>query len=127
MQEVFIYFNLHKKLFSLKDWKTKRVTGHADTFILQDVEFKVSAKGRARVLREKCKNVHAGLRGKVIVTNSFQPTWFFENNKDFVELTYNPYKYDSFVVKSTGQPITHAHKVIGIGRRLFAEVYSVGA
>lgn len=64
--KVFIYFNLHKRIWSIKALSGERkglVIGHAQNILLSDVNPKVSQAGRERVLREKCKNVHAGLTG----------------------------------------------------------------
>jgi len=60
-----IYFNLHKKLFSVQTkvdgrWK---VVSHSSTIALRDVRFRVSQAGRKRVLAEKRKNVHAFVEG----------------------------------------------------------------
>lgn len=99
--KVFVYFNLHKKCFSIKalegDMKG-RVIAHRDNVLLFRSTFKVSQAGRERVLREKRKNVHAGVCG----------TWY-ESWNDGITLdsvkergepvTYNPYKYTSFVYK----------------------------
>lgn len=64
-RNVFVYFNLHKKVFSVKDVKTGRVIAHANTVKLQNAYPKVSEKGRQRVLKEQRKNVHAGIRGEL--------------------------------------------------------------
>jgi len=106
---VFVYFNLHKKCFSIKalegDLKG-RVIAHSDTVLLEGCKLMVSEAGRQRVLREKRKNVHAGVSGTWInyCTNRAN------NAFDFIsmigrQVTYNPYKYASFVVKATEQPI----------------------
>lgn len=63
---VFVYFNLHRKCWSIKalEGPSKgRVIGHADYVDLACVEWKVSEAGRQRVIREKKKNVHAGAIG----------------------------------------------------------------
>ncbi len=110
---VFVYFNLHKKCFSIKALEGAKkglVIAHRDTVILTDCRFKVSESGRQRVLREKRKNVHAGVTG----------IWFEKvfDDKDFEHMsiigqavTYNPYRYDSFVVKTTEQPVKDARIV----------------
>jgi len=94
-QKVFVYYNLHKKCWSIKalsgDSKG-RVIMHTDEVCLKNVQFKVSAAGRARVLLEKRKNVHAGVVGYIC-----KPTEII--TKEGVEYTYNPYKFDSFVEK----------------------------
>ena len=64
--KVFVYFNLHRKLFSVKALEGPdkgKVIGHTTYLWLKDVTFKVSEAGRQRVLREKRKNVHAGVVG----------------------------------------------------------------
>ena len=50
MKKVFVYRNLHKKCYSVKDWKTKKVIAHVDNIFLKDAVFKVSEAGRQRVL-----------------------------------------------------------------------------
>jgi hypothetical protein len=106
---VFVYFNLHKKCFSIKALegdRKGRVIAHSDTVVLEGCKLMVSEAGRQRVLREKRKNVHAGVSGTWIhyCTNRA------DNAFDFLsmvgrQVTYNPYKYASFVVKATEQPI----------------------
>ncbi len=59
-------------------------------FIYWNLQFKVSQAGRHRVLRDKCKNVHAGIVG---VVRDAAP----DAAPDLVGITYNPYIYDSFV------------------------------
>jgi len=64
--KVFVYFNLRKRCFSVKALEGMykgRVIAHRDSLHLQDAEFKVSEKGRQRVIRERRKNVHAGVVG----------------------------------------------------------------
>lgn len=59
--------------------------------------------GRQRVLENERKNVHATVLG----------TLCDEELKlnDPVSITYNPYKFDSFVTKDTHTPITGAEAV----------------
>jgi len=91
---VFVYFNLHKKCFSVKalDGENKgRVVQHTDNVVLLLPEFKVSEAGRQRVLREKRKNVHAGVVGLLSVFDC-------PMNKDYyTQVRYNPYKGETFV------------------------------
>lgn len=112
----FCYFNLHKYVFSLRSSKTKLVEHHSEAVVLTDCKFKISQKGRERVIREKRKNVHAGVEGIFV---DFQVDRY--NLEDFKELTYNPYKYDSFVVKETEVPVNTASLVILINKRVFAQ------
>jgi hypothetical protein len=113
-QMVFVYFNLHKKLFSVKDVKTGLVVAHTNQIELKDATFKVSEAGRQRVLREKKKNVHAGVAGYFVGAD-------FETAEGMTQLTYNPYKYDSFVVKESEQvKVKRASKVQLIGQTIWS-------
>jgi hypothetical protein len=83
----------------------------------------VSEAGRQRVLREKRKNVHAGVSGTWInyCTNRV------ENHFEFLsmvgrQVTYNPYKYDSFVIKATEQSVDKADVV---GMKVFADAEGI--
>lgn len=112
-----VYFNLHKRVFSVRDVKTRRVIAHTRNLILKDVTFKVSEAGRQRVLREKRKNVHAVVRGEIIPG--------FLHLKDRVPVPpggdpddispeavkYNPYKYETFVTVSGHRPVKTARFV----------------
>lgn len=113
----YIYFNLHKKKWSTKNWKTKRVDGHCDLIVVNNATFKVSEKGRQRVLKTKQKNVHAGVLGTIRCKDK---TLLWDINS-FTEVTYNPYKYDSFVVKSTGVPIKGADRLVMINKKVYAK------
>ena len=95
MKTVFVYFNLHKKLWSIRDQKTRKVIGHAKQVILLNAKPKVSEAGRQRVLAEGRKNVHAGIVGDLFATDC---DVFF--NQVPKEITYNPYKYSGFVIKN---------------------------
>lgn len=112
----YCYFNLHKKLFSIRNQKTRLVEAHSDLVVLFNCNFKVSEAGRQRVLREKRKNVHAGVEGNLEAFTSD-----FKLEDDFIELTYNPYLYDSFVVKATEVPIKSAKLVVLKDKRVFAK------
>jgi hypothetical protein len=98
-KRVKVYFNLHKKTWSIKDKKTGLVIGYASWIPLKDCDLKVSEKGRQRVLREKRKNVHAYVEGTV----SFDVADKSEITHG--KFTYNPYKYDSFVRFINNEPV----------------------
>ena len=83
-REVFVYRNLHKNCWSLRDVKTRRVIAHASSLWLCNAKFKVSEAGRQRVLSEKRKNVHAGVVGIVM----HEP----DRVCGFRRVSYNPYK-----------------------------------
>jgi hypothetical protein len=97
--KVFVYFNLHRKCFSIKALEGKnkgRVVAHRDDVLLFDATFKVSEAGRQRVLRERKKNVHAGVVGIWDETGTDLIS-IDRVNTIGTPITYNPYKYDTFV------------------------------
>ena len=102
--KVFVYFNLHKKCFSLKALEGPdkgRVIMHATYVKLRDCTFKVSEAGRQRVLREKKKNVHAGCVGTVLSAGTIEqiiPDYYSK-------VQYNPYKAAHFVSAETQEPV----------------------
>ena len=104
-EKVFVYYNLHKHV-----WSVKALTGphrgkvikHCDSIQLHTVTFKVSEAGRQRVLREQCKNVHAGAVG-------------YSDHGEHVyyrQVSYNPYKYDHFYLVETGEPVYNSSCVL---------------
>lgn len=117
-----IYFNLHKKCYSVQAWDTDkkgwRLYKHSNALHVKDVSMQVNEKGRQRVIKEKRKNVHAFLnvhtadcigsgRGKETkgdIANYLlkvsQPSRKFRG-----VCKYNPYEHDSFVDHETKAPI----------------------
>lgn len=105
--KVFVYKNLHKNKWSIRNVDTGRVIGHSDNVWLRNPKFKVSIASRNRVLTEKRKNVHAGVEGELIYADELDYTSFFavdeftvlNNNYELLNfpLYYNPYKCESFV------------------------------
>jgi len=88
-KRVYVYFNLHKKVWSVR--QSGRVVEHTKNIMLKDCRFLVSEAGRKRVLREKKKNVHAGVSGYVV--DSIPEYKVYSEAK----ITYNPYKHKGFV------------------------------
>lgn len=84
---------------SVRDCKTRRVIAHVESITLKDCLFKVSEKGRQRVLRERQKNVHAGVEGEWVADTKVPP-----GNR----IIYDPYRFSSFVSEITGQPYKQA-------------------
>lgn len=108
---VFVYFNLHKKCFSIKALEGAmkgKVIAHRDVVVLENCKFKVSEAGRQRVLREKRKNVHAGVTGVWDEVSKRDEADFVALSILGRQVTYNPYKYASFVIKVPEQPIGFA-------------------
>lgn len=117
------YFNLHKKVWSIRDRKTRRVIGHAKTVGLRDVTFRVSEPGRQRVLRDKRKNVHAFASGELV---SFDGTELVSDLgrpvrlEDLEAVSYNPYKAGHFYRKADDAPVHSAELVMLAGRGVYA-------
>jgi hypothetical protein len=115
--KVFVYFNLHKKLFSVRALEGDRkglVIAHVNVIGLSDVTFKVSEAGRQRVLREQRKNVHAG-----VVGTWGEASW---DHEGLERVTYNPYKYSTFVNMADETPVLTAKRVVLESKRIFAEI-----
>lgn len=95
-----VYFNLHKKVFSVLDKKTGRVSFYAKILFMKDVKYIVKESGRKRVLRDKVKNVHAYIEGDILNESPI--------DIDLpLKIRYNPYEHESFIVlsDSTNTPI----------------------
>ena len=92
-----IYWNLHKKCFSVR--RKGVVIAHGDSFSIRQPEFVVRPAGHAKVLKEKRKNVHAFVRGILYETDT-------SHMECDTTVSYNPYKGAYFYDKSTGDPIT---------------------
>ena len=89
--KVEIYRNLHNNTFSVRrDGIVVRHIDNADTLLLTNAKFAVQPAGRAKVLSEKKKNVHAYIRGTVD-----KDGWKEDSPKTY-EVYYNPYKSSSF-------------------------------
>jgi hypothetical protein len=104
---VFVYFNLHKLLWSVRALEGPnkgRVIQHAHEVHLVDCVFRVSEAGRQRVLRERRKNVHAGVVGRLAEAVQVDLT-------GALRVTYNPYKFHTFVRTDSMEPVREAARV----------------
>lgn len=111
--KVFVYYNLHKKMWSVKALEGERkgrVIIHCLNFSLANCTFKVSEAGRQRVLRERRKNVHAGIVGEWRDTIPC-------DDGDMV--SYNPYKGPHFFDVLDKGPVYNARIVHGVGKQVF--------
>ena len=139
--KVDVYRNLHNGMYSIKARTGKhrgRVIAHAKAVWLDDVEFVVSEAGRARVLREKKKYVHAFVRGtlstfiKASRKNRIEYSEFLDAgigsgvscepkfnamSEHGEEFTYNPYRFSTFVDRETESELHDAaHAFLCINR-----------
>ena len=124
-----VYRNLNKKLHKGDHGPVYSVRGddglvkkHTCHLTLWDCTFRVSEKGNERVRDEKRKNVHAYVQGREGWNEEEQRwenigpdcMWIYES----VPITYDPYKYKTFIRKDTGDPVTKARLVVfGCGEK----------
>lgn len=99
-----VYRNLHNGKWSVRDCRTGLVVAHVDECSVFDARLVVQPAGRAKVKREGRKNVHAFVRGYI-----YNPTPAWTLTRRYMQaITYNPYKYASFVVKGSSEPVHEA-------------------
>jgi hypothetical protein len=113
-KRVMVYYNLHKHTFSVT--YNSLVIMHADYVKLKDVEFRVRQGGKEKVRGEKRKNVHAFVIGTLVDYCKYPCENMPEESNDNI-VTYDPYKYDSFVYKSTKEPVYKAKEVDMINQK----------
>ena len=111
---VMVYYNLHKHTFSVT-YKSKVIL-HADYVKLKDVEFRVRQGGQEKVRDEKRKNVHAFVIGNLVDYCKFPCDNMPQEPTDKI-VTYDPYKYDSFIYKGTKEPVYKAKEVDMINQK----------
>jgi hypothetical protein len=88
---VFVYRNLHRNEWSIRaaDGPHKgQIIGHATHLVIEFARWRVNEIGRQRVIRDKAKNVHAGVFGMLADTEPTDVAW--------ERVTYNPYRTNHF-------------------------------
>ena len=109
-----VYFNLHKRMFSvraLEGERKGRVIDHVHECAVKGARFVVSQAGRERVLREQKKNVHAYVRGGLVEDSGDYIKTMAKLANDAETLRhvrYDPYRFSSFVDGVTLQPVHEA-------------------
>ena len=91
-QKVEVYRNLHTGLWSVRQGGVVKL--HTDYIILRNVQFAVQPAGRARVIKEERKNVHAFVRGYLTtrqIVDAMEHDCIVSNPR------YNLHKFASFV------------------------------
>lgn len=110
-----IYFNLHKKCYSIQAWdKDKagwRLYEHSNAVHVKGANMKINERGRQRVIQEKRKNVHA-----FIVTDFAETISKKKGNGPTKKMDrvckYNPYNRDHFFDTKTEEPIHHLDEAV---------------
>ena len=116
-RRVNVYFNLHKRLFSVT--QGGRVVAHSDGLALSNVRFLVGKAGQDKVRRTGRKNVHAKVSGYIAthVHAIHIPRLIQENG--WRKAYYNPYETDTFIDYADRLPLNKADVV----RLTMAEVW----
>ena len=107
-KKVMVYYNLHKHTFSVT--YDNKVIMHADYVKLGNVEFRVRKGGKERVRSEMSKNVHAFVIGNLLDYCKYPYDGLPTSSSNKI-VTYNPYKFDSFVYKNSEEPVYRASEV----------------
>ena len=111
-----VYKNLHNGKYSIRAAHGKHkglVIGHASEIHLEDAKFKVNESGRQRVIKTGQKNVHAYVQGNLVCVTDWNERYPTQVPTDHVNqmydvpVTYNPYKFTSFVTRDQSCRVVH--------------------
>lgn len=127
----FVYYSLHPHCLSVRATQGPargRVVLHARAVELENATFRVSAVGRARVLRDKVKNVHAGIVGELKghlaleAASEYEERAWLRRLDDLpgAAIAYSPYRWASFVQLPTQVPAEEAERVVVVDKRIRA-------
>jgi len=89
-ERVRVYWNLHKKCWSVQSCKTNRVVLHTDELTIYKPAFVVRKAGQKRVREERTKNVHAFVVGTMTLHMD-------DDLPDNCRVSYNPFRDDTFM------------------------------
>lgn len=92
-------------MWSIRSCETGRVIAHAERVVLKNAEFKVSQKGRERVLREGQKNIHAGVEGELVVDHNEAQTIAQDITVGENKFRYDPYEANYFFKVADNTPL----------------------
>jgi hypothetical protein len=115
-ERVFVYRNLHKRMWSVKSAETNRLLCHSSNLILRQCQFRVSEAGRQRVIREGRKNVHAGIYGYWCEGISV----LLIRVRGWDEVTYDPYSQSKFTRVEDGSKIEFAPYTVFMTNTVYA-------
>jgi len=116
------YWNLHKNVFSVR--VKGRVIQHVKAASIRNVTFAVQPAGRAKVLLEKRKNVHAFVRGDWMQHFDDINVSIIEDLDGYERVMYSPYLAGTFVSCSTGDAIYEADRACFVIRDNKPEIYA---
>lgn len=122
---VAVYRNLRKNCWSvmaMEGPKKGRVIHHMQQLDLEDCIFKVSQAGNARVRREKRKNVHAKIIGRLVGEVLPWSNTLTTPSGYAVDVVYDPYRMTEFHTHH-GNPIHKASKVYFRFSTVYADLF----
>jgi hypothetical protein len=108
-RRVRVYRNLHSGNFSVQCTKSGLVVARVSRIVLANAAFVVRPAGRAKVLAQKKKNVHAFVVGEVSA----------EALAGTRQVKYNPYAAGHFWINSPEQEISRANLVLLVDNKIF--------
>tara|TARA_R110000744_G_scaffold140565_1_gene251800 strand:+ start:576 stop:986 length:411 start_codon:yes stop_codon:yes gene_type:complete len=117
-KKVLVYKNLHQDCWSIRQNGLVKAHSDGSPVYLYETHNKVNHEGRQKVLRDKKKNVHAFIVGYLTEPHSCYQS--IEDRDLTIELTYNPYKYRSFVNAETEKPKYFASVVKLLSNKILA-------
>lgn len=106
-ERVQVYLNTKRNCLSVRSKREGRVVLYADSVGLADVKFTVQPSGRQRAREEKQKNVHAWVEGDLLFWDRGESE-AIDDDWSWVDVTYNPFQYDSFVMLPACIPVERA-------------------
>lgn len=117
-----VYFNTTRQCWSVRDKQTRKVIAYPKNITLhghigspisgKTCRFHVGQSGRDRVVREKRKNIHAWVEGKVIAVDlDVTMPRLSELGAERQEAEYDPYRMYHFINKKTWVPVGRAATV----------------
>jgi hypothetical protein len=123
----FVYYDLHHHCWSVRSCVTGRVLNMevvegkrrkviVHSLCLRDARFAVQAAGRARMLRTRVREVHAGVYGYLCKPDSGEIALLSRR------VTYRPFERGEFFDVETGEAVTAAPFVLFYHGKVYAEV-----
>ena len=95
-KQVKVYRNLHRGCWSVMQDGIVRF--HCSHLSIANCSFHVNEKGRQRVIRNKRKEVHAWIKGRIPYSVCYSDMDFSEWPIHSHRVTYNPYLFGSFLM-----------------------------
>ncbi len=107
-----VYYNLHKFCWSVR--VKGKVISHLAELELKNVSFRVQPGGRLRAVAEQARNVHAFARGEIVEESEIDSETPIGR-----EITYNPFKYESFVYVDDESPVYNVSRAYFVGKKVY--------